>query len=114
LTCEMHNRRGTRQSGEAGQHASIVLSGEIDVAEAPVVADRLAELGDPHGDLVVDAAHLSFIDVAGCRVLLEAAERLAGNARLVVMRPPACLVTVMAACGWADHPRVVLLAEPAR
>jgi anti-anti-sigma factor len=110
----MHIRRRGPLPGEVEEHTSFVLSGEIDVAEAPVVAGRLAALGNPHGDLVVDATHLSFIDVAGCRVLLEAAERLAGSARLVVMRPPACLVTVMGACGWADHPRLVLLADQAR
>jgi anti-anti-sigma factor len=109
----MAGSRASQHGERAEGQMALVLSGEIDLAAAPVVADRLAELSHTEGDLVVDAARLCFIDVAGCRVLLEAADRLAGGSRLVVRRPPASLVRVMRVCGWSAHPRLVLQLDPA-
>lgn len=111
MTCEMAGSKASRHTDRSGEQTALVLSGEIDMAAAPLVADRLAELSRVEGDLLIDAAHLSFIDVAGCRVLMQAADRLTAG-RLVVRRPPASLVRVMRACGWTAHPRLVLQLDP--
>jgi anti-anti-sigma factor len=108
VTCEMHSPSDATRARRPEDGTTVVLSGEIDLTEAPVLADHLARLAETEGDLVIDAANVTFIDVAGCRVLLETAERLTKGARLVIRRPSAALLTVMRACGWATHPRVVL------
>jgi anti-anti-sigma factor len=86
----------------------MMLSGEIDITTAPRVAAELARRAADDGDLIVEATELAFIDVAGCRALIEAAERLADGRRLRLLDPPEALLRVLRGCGWADHPRLEL------
>jgi len=82
------------------------LSGEIDLSNAPQLAARLNNhLGD-EGDIVVDASRLTFIDVTGCRILVEFADRLDDGRRIVIESAPRVLLRVMSLCGFAEHPRI--------
>lgn len=91
----------------------VVLSGEIDITSASYLAACLAERAGGEGDLVVETAELEFVDVAGCRALVEAAERLGNGWRLRLPDPGTAVLRVLRACGWADHPRLVLLSSGA-
>ena len=58
------------------------LRGEIDVATAPLLRSELAALISQNGaNVVVDCAHLDFIDSTGVAVLLEAQSRLNADGR---------------------------------
>jgi anti-anti-sigma factor len=87
----------------------MTLSGEIDITTVPRVAAQLARRAADDGDLVVETTDLEFIDVAGCRALIEAAECLDDGGRLRLPDPAEPLLRVLRGCGWADHPRVELL-----
>jgi anti-sigma B factor antagonist len=50
------------------------LSGELDLASAPKLAETLRRLREGHEHVVLDLDELEFIDMAGLRVLLTAAE----------------------------------------
>ncbi|MFI5009891.1 MAG: STAS domain-containing protein, partial [Solirubrobacterales bacterium] len=52
---------------------SIVLEGELDLANAPQLEERLADVvGTRPSRVVVDLRRLAFIDSPGLRVLLQA------------------------------------------
>lgn len=55
------------------------LRGELDLATADVVADRLTGLRRRGADVVLDLDELEFIDAAGVRVVLTAAEHARGD-----------------------------------
>jgi anti-sigma B factor antagonist len=67
----------------------LVVVGEIDLLTAPML-ERVIEAAEPRAPrrLTVDFARVSFVDVSGLRVLLEAARRanVAGR-ELVIERP---------------------------
>jgi anti-anti-sigma factor len=100
--------RGRATVSEREELMGVVLAGEIDMQSAPYLTERLAERRS--GDLVVETRELRFIDVAGCRALVRAAERLENGRRLVLPDAAAPLVRVLSMCGWAEHPRLVLSA----
>jgi anti-anti-sigma factor len=102
-------RAEMRALADEDARTGLVLSGELDMDSVACLTARLIEDVPRDGDLVVEAGGLSFIDVSGCRALVEAAERLGDGRRLVLSHPPRTLVRVMSLCGWADHPRLVLL-----
>lgn len=67
----------------------LVVQGELDRATAPTLAEQLteAELARPRV-LTLDLSELSFISVAGMRVVLDAARRAERERRsLVVLNP---------------------------
>jgi anti-sigma B factor antagonist len=66
------------------------LEGEADVATAPRLEVRLGALVGDAGvsHVVVDAAELSFLDLAGLDVLLSAADRLRSRGGELVLRSP--------------------------
>ncbi|HLX78515.1 MAG TPA: STAS domain-containing protein [Acidimicrobiales bacterium] len=82
------------------------LSGEIDLSNAPQLAARLINYLEDVGDIVVDASRLTFIDVTGCRVLVEFADRLDDDRRIVIESAPRVLLRVMSLCGFAEHPKI--------
>jgi anti-anti-sigma factor len=51
----------------------VELRGELDLATAEVVAERLRRLRERHDAVVLDLDGLAFIDAAGLRVILTAA-----------------------------------------
>jgi anti-sigma B factor antagonist len=65
--------------------ATVVVSGELDLATVPQLSTILAEHGDA-GLLVLDLNAVTFIDSTGVRVLIEADGACAGSgSRLVVL-----------------------------
>jgi anti-sigma B factor antagonist len=63
-------------------------AGEIDVAVAPELVERLAELFDGgNRDVIVDLSDVTFLDVPGVRMLAEAAASAAlSGSRLYLLR----------------------------
>lgn len=70
----------------------LAVAGELDIASAPELLGRIEqfELPQPH-TLALDLAEVSFMDVAGMRVLLEIAQRAkTRKARFVIHNPRRC------------------------
>jgi anti-sigma B factor antagonist len=66
---------------------TIALSGEIDVAATEAVRTQLDAASAP--TVRVDLCAVTFLDSTGLRVLIETAQRLAGEGRrLIVTNPP--------------------------
>jgi anti-anti-sigma factor len=65
----------------------LVLTGELDVYEAPVFRSELFSIIDEgHRRVVVDCAGMAFIDSAGLATLVDAQRRLAANDGQLVLR----------------------------
>jgi anti-anti-sigma factor len=69
----------------------VVVMGEIDMATVPLLCDvLLGELESGKTDLVIDLAHVEFIDVIGVRTLLHVADAacaLGGRVRIQAASP---------------------------
>jgi anti-sigma B factor antagonist len=66
------------------------VTGEIDISTVPQLRERLFELADNGGTLVVDLNRVTFIDSAGLGVLVGTARRAAehsGSLHAVCARP---------------------------
>ncbi len=68
------------------------VAGEIDLATAPELRDRLAEIPSDAENVIVDLSDVTFLDSTGLSVLVATWKRLAdddshGTFRLVVSRP---------------------------
>jgi anti-anti-sigma factor len=50
------------------------LRGELDLASAPILSERLRTLSERREPVVLDLDELEFIDMSGLRVLMAAAE----------------------------------------
>lgn len=94
-----------------GGAAWLCLTGELDLASAPVLHDFLEE--QPGSTpIVLDLRRLQFIDCAGVRVILGAAERAARSGPPVrVVRGRDCVDRVFALTGAYGH---VELMDPAQ
>jgi anti-sigma B factor antagonist len=67
----------------------LLVQGELDVATAPILADQLTEAERLRpGVLTLDLSELSFISVAGMRVVLDAARRAKREGRRMVVLNP--------------------------
>ncbi len=72
---------------ENGQHAELVVAGEVDMSTEAKLRDPLVELvGRGVKNLVVDMAEVTFLDSSGLRGLLEAI-RLGAHLTLRHLRP---------------------------
>jgi anti-sigma B factor antagonist len=73
----------------ADADAVVMLTGELDMATAPDLADVLDSLlaAEP-GDIVVDLAELSFIDSSGLAVLVTTQTTLHEQGRRLSLRSP--------------------------
>jgi anti-sigma B factor antagonist len=65
------------------------ISGELDLASAPLLQQHFLEAVQAHaGEVVVDLEHATYIDSAGLGVLVSAHNRLmAGGGNLVTCSP---------------------------
>ena len=71
--------QGSIQLSESEDAGAVVLTvgGELDVAAAPSLSEKLNEvIRLRHGDVVVDLSRVSFVDSTGLAVLLNALRRL--------------------------------------
>ena len=66
-----------------GRPHVIALAGELDLATAPILADRLEELP---GDVVLDCAALDFIDSSGLSLIADAHRRRARSGHRLTIR----------------------------
>lgn len=76
--------------------AFVALSGELDLATAPMLATRLEALGRDVSALEVDLADLAFIDCQGIEVLLDAAGHLGGGGAVILRAPSTILRQILA------------------
>src|SRR5215217_1839092 len=91
--------------------ATLVVSGELDLATVPRLSAAVAEHGDAKV-LVLDMTATTFIDSAGVRALLQADGRSAGSgSRLVVVAGDGAVRRVLELCQLdgrltivSDHP----------
>jgi anti-sigma B factor antagonist len=73
------------------------LCGELDMATAPALRDRLALI---EGDIELDCSRLEFIDATGLAVFASANRQCAAQgAQFVLSRPPALLLRLLRITG---------------
>lgn len=63
-----------------------MVTGDLDLASAPLLESVLEPLLKEQGNLTLDLAGLGFIDSSGIRALIRASLRL-GSHRLVILKP---------------------------
>jgi anti-anti-sigma factor len=100
---------GTKQepfsvtSEQRGHAAHLRLSGEIDIATAPVLEGWL-HTAERNGNtaIVLDLEEVTFMDASGLRAFLGAAERATRCGRtFAIVRPPALVQRVLQITGTA-------------
>ncbi len=65
----------------------LALEGELDMASADELGNRLREDGPGEGPLVLDFSGVTFMDSSGLRVLLEVAQGRGEQGPLVILHP---------------------------
>ena len=72
-----------------GATTVVALRGEADVATLPALVGAFARLiADGGGDVVVDLAHVEFMDTATIRAVVRARAVLVGDGRQLTVRSP--------------------------
>lgn len=71
------------------------LVGDVDLATATVLAAALDEFAHADGDLHLDLADLTFVDVSGASVVVAAAGRLSADRAIVLHDPPPVLNRIL-------------------
>ena len=80
------------------------LSGELDLATAPQLADALAQAGRDSVAVILDLSELTFMDSSGLHVILNARASLAeAGSRLVLLRGGHQVHRIFELTGVADH-----------
>ena len=75
------------RSQEKDGVATIALSGELDMATAPILSDSLAPFeGNGVSTIVLDLHDLTFIDSTGLHAFLEARNRAMSNGQRLLVR----------------------------
>ena len=65
----------------------VFLAGELDLASADAVEERLVELASASGgDVTVNCAELDFLGSTGIRALISASDRLSEAGRTLILR----------------------------
>src|SRR4051794_18527463 len=84
---------------------TLVVVGEIDLANARPFAEELAELvGDAHSPAVVDLSGVTFFDSSGINVLVRTHAKAAeAGVELILEAPSHQVVTVLKLTGLGDH-----------
>jgi STAS domain len=96
--------RVVRHSGPS----RVSLSGEVDAANAELVAGALAQGLAGQGDRHLDLSGLLFCAVGGLRAMVRAARGVEPGGRVLVHGMPAHLQRAMRLVGWAEQPSLVL------
>jgi anti-anti-sigma factor len=79
------------------------VHGELDVATAPALAQRLRALTELGHAVVVDLAEVSFMDSSGLRVLLQARQDADRDGRALELRRPSPAVRRVIDLARAEH-----------
>jgi anti-sigma B factor antagonist len=92
----------------------VELAGELDLATAPRLRDRLALLSEGGEDqITIDLTHLDFVDSTGLSVLVMAFTRAQSTGGSVVMRnPSSAVMRIFEITGLATLFTVVADGEP--
>lgn len=86
--------------------AYVFVRGELDLATAPLLEERLVALDG--ADVLIDLGELGFIDSTGLRVLLSADHRARTGGRALKLTPgPPEVMRVFACVGLTRHLRFV-------
>jgi anti-sigma B factor antagonist len=81
-------RLRVRPAPHAGEAVCLRLEGQLDAQSALALARVLLDAQRVGTALVLDLSRLSFLDVAGLRVLVDAARRACGAGCELVLRAP--------------------------
>jgi anti-sigma B factor antagonist len=77
---------GTRSQEQNGV-VTIALSGDLDLATAPILSKKLAPLeGNGVSTIILDLQDLTFIDSTGMHAFLEARNRAMSNGQQLIVR----------------------------
>jgi anti-sigma B factor antagonist len=72
------------------------LSGELDMATAPDLAERLAQLSsDGRAGVIIDVSELEFCDSSGLAVFVEYSQRARAHGTRLVLRSPSPRLRVL-------------------
>jgi anti-sigma B factor antagonist len=85
----------------------LCLAGELDFLAVPGVWSTLQPYLGGDGDVVVDITGVSFIDAAGCRLLVRAAGILPRSRHLVLVGASTHVRRVLEICGGVRGSRLV-------
>ena len=94
---------------EGGSDAAWVrVTGELDVATAPILARALSQADTRAQRVVLDLRELTFIDSSGVHVIIDASRRATASGRaLVLVRGPEHIDRVLFLTGAADRQAIV-------
>jgi|tagenome__1003787_1003787.scaffolds.fasta_scaffold20646955_2 anti-sigma B factor antagonist len=86
-----------------GEHARVALTGELDIATVPRLAQVMRE-HDEAATVLLDLSALRFLDTSGLRAVIEEDQRAtADGRRLQIVRGPAAVQRVFALAGVEDR-----------
>ena len=97
---------GTRIVADiVGRRTVLTVTGEIDLASAPLLADAIDEaLGSGAAELWIDLGRLDFMDSSGLHTLHDARRRTAAlNRRLAVICPAGPVRRLFDIAGLGEH-----------
>lgn len=89
MTLEMESQSGLLEIGEERSEDRFVffVSGELDLAGAPLLQEHLLEAAQAEvSEVVVDLEHTTYIDSSGLDVLVSAHKRLATSGGELIIR----------------------------
>ena len=87
---------------------AVVVRGEIDMATAPMLRDKLNQLVDAGATrIVLDCRGLDFLDSSGIGVLIAVRKRLGDDGALTLESPQAHVRKVLDLTGVSAHMEIV-------
>ena len=96
------------ESRASADGAAVVVRGEIDMATAPLLRDKLNELVDAGSTrIVLDCRGLDFLDSSGIGVLIAVRKRLGDDGALTLESPQAHVRKVLDLTGVSAHVEIV-------
>jgi anti-sigma B factor antagonist len=85
---------------QRGEHTLITLNGELDIASAPSLRERLhAALIDTGPYVVIDLSGVVFCDASGLALLVDARRRIGPNGTVVLAAPRPQLLRLLRVTG---------------
>jgi anti-anti-sigma factor len=80
---------------ELPDEVGLRLAGEIDIETGPLLSTALEQFAVTHERICLELSEVTFVDVAGARVLVRAAQHLDNGRRLVLRHPPGPLLLIL-------------------